>query len=804
MRRFASVFISSKREKNEKTSRRTTLNVRTQPASSDITTFDSSLSTPQLSAGGSEPAQSSASSAGSVNLQTPEDIPISRVNSKKTWIPWRAKKSDTIKVNNRSEPNWTPLPPPLLRSPPPGARVTIDTPNDPDSDSDSDEYGEEDARLIKPVLAKPIITPASQSKAQAVLQALIQNSLVNRSSSAPFVVQPGAPLYPRSCNRPRSLPSTNSLARTVLKRRMLQRLQNVKLTPFEAEEIIAFSTRDISKTEPHTSLDMINERALSTSDRTVLYSVGLRSWIDRPPFEDRFSVWSAVDGNITCQRVLNTPGFALAALEFSQAIEVKADLFGDPLPSHSSTELQVSARSASVSDVPSSSSSASSHISSSASHSRSIPSPQLLAPSPLRNQASSLSASSSSDGPRKESLLQVPSPVSSASKNMMPSRPPASMSDVAETPPSVATPGTVKRGVRFIEEDKDENVPVGYIMRNKKQREEKARFLREQKEKRQFEEERARVEEERKQRDAERRKWEQERQAWEKEKRAIEEERKRKQYTVDVAAARQRAESSRIGMRSSSSASLREPERNISASQRLSRGSEGLPSPRRQASELFPRDHSPANSRPPSIASGAGYFPINSRPSSIHSSEDVRSLRPQSTALYIPPIPPVPPIPQYYSPQSTFPLDMPLLPPTAPFMVNQFSRRQSQSPQSSSRQRVPSNSSTESVNRYSVHGRQGSSPRDSSNSSSSSPHRTHQRRTSDDSTRRTSTYSTLPHSLSSSHLPRGRPTNPAHIQQTLPSPWTAPPTLHGGPPSAYSGINTVTRHTPSRRQTTFS
>ncbi|KAJ3814209.1 hypothetical protein F5876DRAFT_33396 [Lentinula aff. lateritia] len=746
MRRFASVFISSKREKNEKTFKRSTLNVRTQPAPSDITTFDSSLSTPQLSAGGSEPAHSSASSAGSVNLQTPEDIPISLVNSKKTWIPWRAKKSGTIKASGRHESNWTPLPPPLLHTPPPGTRAPIVTHNDPNSDSESDAYGEEDdPRPITPVLAKPIITLASQSKAQAVLQALIQNSLISRPSSAPFVVQPGAPPYPRSSNRSRSVPSTNSLVRTVLRKRMLQRLQDANLTSSEAKEIIAFSTRDTPRPEApiDIDIDMVDEKALSTFDHTASFSIGLRSWINRPPFEDRFSVWSVVDGNITCQRVSNTPGFALAALEFSEAVEAEADVFGDIPPSQSSVESHLNVRSAASSDAPSSSSSASSHISLS----------------------------------------------------------PASLSEMTEITSPASNHNVIKRGVRFVEEEKDENIPIGYVMRHKKQREEKARFLREQKEKREFEEERARVEEERKKRDAERRKWEQERLAWEKEKMLKDEERKRKQYAEEVTAARQRAESSRMGMRSSSSASLREPERNLLASKRSSRGSEGPPSPRRQASESFSRDQSPVDSRPPSTASHAGYFPMNSRPSSIHSSEDVRSIRPQSTAFYIPP---VPPIPQFYPYQSAFPLDMPLLPPAAPFMVNQYSRRQSHSSQSSSQQRVPSSSSTESLNRHSVNNREGSSPRESSNSSSSSPHRTHQRRTSDDSTRRVSTYSTSPHSLSSNHLPRGRLPNLAHTQQTLPSPWTAPPTLHGGPPSAYGGVNTVTRHTPARRQTTFS
>jgi hypothetical protein len=334
-------------------------------------------------------------------------------------------------------------------------------------------------------------------------------------------------------------------------------------------------------------------------------------------------------------------------------------------------------------------------------------------------------------------------------------------------------------------------------LRIKKQREDKARFLREQNERRQFEAERARADEERRQRDAERRQWEVERLAWEKEKRAMEEERKRKLYAEEVAAARQRAESSRVGMRGSpSAASLQE---SSSASKRLSRGGlEPPPSPRRQASDPFPRDRSPST---PSIASGMGPYPISSRPSSIHSSENVLNNGPRSTAFYIPP---VPPIPQFYPYPSGYAMDMPLLPPTAPFMVNQYSRRQSQSPQSSSRQRVHNSGSTESLSRQSVHGRQGSSPtsRDTSSSSlSASPHRTHQRRTSDDHSKRVSTHSLSPHS-SSTHLPRGRSTNTDRVQR-MESPWTAPPMLHGGFPSS-SGIDTGTRHTPSRRQTTFS
>lgn len=353
MKRIASVFSRDRNErKSEKIQRSTsvTLNVRTLPILSDITTFDSMISTPQLSAGGSE-----VSSTGGSSLQTPEDVPTVH-STKKTWIPWLTKKSGTIKVSaNRPNSTWTPQPAPLLRSPPPGPRAPASS-LDPDSDCSSDDgYGDDD--LAKSRTA--IVTPESLSESRAVLQAFIQNSLNDRPCIAPpFVVSPSAPLYPRSSNLSRSLPRSNSLASTVLKRRMLRRLSDANPQPSEAESIIAFSRRH-TQHAPNTlpaNFDMIDAKALPTSDHTSSFSIGLRSWTARPCFEDRFSVWTAVDGNITCQRISNSPGFALASLEFSQSIEASADIYGDH-PQPASAELRFPPASTSDDGTASSSSS---------------------------------------------------------------------------------------------------------------------------------------------------------------------------------------------------------------------------------------------------------------------------------------------------------------------------------------------------------------------------------------------------------------------------------------------------------------
>ncbi|KAF9055426.1 hypothetical protein BDZ89DRAFT_938136, partial [Hymenopellis radicata] len=129
--------------------------------------------------------------------------------------------------------------------------------------------------------------------------------------------------------------------------------------------------------------------------------------------------------------------------------------------------------------------------------------------------------------------------------------------------PPPSPPQTVKRGVRFAEDDKEDQIPIGYIMRVKKQREAKAKFLRQQKERRQFAEEQARIEKERQVREEQRLQWEKERKAWDMEKRAMDEERNKRLYAEEIAAARTRRETQKMGSsskaisNSSSIASLR-------------------------------------------------------------------------------------------------------------------------------------------------------------------------------------------------------------------------------------------------------
>src|SRR6266702_252672 len=290
----------------------------------------------------------------------------------------------------------------------------------------------------------------------------------------------------------------------------------------------------------------------------------------------------------------------------------------------------------------------------------------------------------------------VPSPLR---YDRGPSEPPTSPSSTeAMTPASTSTVSSSRRGVRFAESvDKEDQVPLGYILRHKKRREEKALFIQQERERRQHDEERQKHE-------AERQQWEQEKRQWQKERRALEEAKRQKQYTEEIAAARVRRESHYA----LPSTQAREQDRR--AREAYSRP---VYDPRKQAEyssqthSLRSRNDSSSSSRQGSLPRSESAGPHTSRPTSTHSissSEDVRARAsrnsrrgsmisessqrsaPSSFFVYVwPPVPPIsqiPPIPIFPSMQimpvvPQFTMDTPLLPPTAPFMRQQYGRSRS-------------------------------------------------------------------------------------------------------------------------------
>jgi len=261
------------------------------------------------------------------------------------------------------------------------------------------------------------------------------------------------------------------------------------------------------------------------------------------------------------------------------------------------------------------------------------------------------------------------------------------------TPALTSTLPSTRRGVRFAENvDKDDSVPLGYILRHRKRREEKSLFLQQERVRREHEEEKLRHE-------AERQQWEQEKRQWQKEKRSIGAKRQ-KQFAEEVTAARVRRESLYAIPSSQPKEQVRKPREAYSRPTYDPRRQTESPS---QTRPPHSRNDSSSSSKQGSLHQSESAGPVVSRPPSTYSvvSEDVRtrasrnsrrgsvisesSQRSVVSPIYaygwpsIPPMRQILPIPVYPAVQTIpimpqFPLDTPLLPPAAPFMRQQYGR----------------------------------------------------------------------------------------------------------------------------------
>ena len=352
----------------------------------------------------------------------------------------------------------------------------------------------------------------------------------------------------------------------------------------------------------------------------------------------------------------------------------------------------------------------------------------------------------------------------------------------------------------------------------------------------------------------------QDQEALEKERRRVAKEKERREmdkvlYAETITAARLRREGHRAGTilpsnttnssnplaTSSSSASLRNSERNRSHtdSRKLSSkppfdSSSSLSIPRRDNSDTVHYHHqsdsSPGSSRSPSINHSSMSPNHLSRPPSMYSahtssSEEVRQQRsnkrnsasPAAAAVSNAPSsyhrPPIVSYPTWSGSSQTLPQalplpdlghDMPLLPPTAPFMKHNRGSMGSSPPSASSSRRGSLNSSNELVNQLLPLQTTRSSSRHHSSTAVPPPSRTkperrptNERRSSGDSTALSihSTQHQRPTPTSSKSQPvvsRGRPSLPAQYLQT-PSAWPGLPSQNGLMPMpmamGYSSMN---------------
>jgi len=312
MRRFASVF-ASKREKHD--SSHSTINRAT-------------------TLGPSGHAHSSASSSsGSTSLQTPDDdhhrspTTLQPKKSWKSWLKVSPIKHPTHKWDNKPIPDWSSHPDTL--------------PHDFDEQDDfvSDESEPFSMPIIPNSSSEPLTTSPSPPHARQNLHLIVSNSLVPLSHScSPFIQHPdSSSIFPRSCNATRDLPRGNSMLSTMLKTRLLNRLEDSSWTLSHAEQtyIAPLGNRQISPAASLGSSSLsFDEPAPWKKALISLSSPGLHRWRSRPCFEDRYNVFIPTDEGVFRQRVTGTT-LAVAALEYSEALDAIAGYVDDvaPLPS---------------------------------------------------------------------------------------------------------------------------------------------------------------------------------------------------------------------------------------------------------------------------------------------------------------------------------------------------------------------------------------------------------------------------------------------------------------------------------------
>ncbi|TBU45069.1 hypothetical protein BD309DRAFT_860969 [Dichomitus squalens] len=691
MRRIAAVFASKRSDRSDaasSTAASTTTQHTQQPAKTPSSKrFFRSLSRKakpvdplldRLNSADLHPPSSSSSSSGAPTTPDDDRGSLLRLPTAKVWAPL-----PPIPVDSRLGSFHHLDAAPHDRSP----LSVIPRPSASPSTFDTEDASSEESSFA-PDLSRPPerSTPLS---APAYLLALSLSKLRPPYAPPPLLDVPGGPLFPRSCNARRSLPYADSLESTMHRTRLQRRLERGDLSPAETRSIASFAgRRTVLKDRPSLFLD---DTAVRTGHARS-HSAGLRRWVDRPCFEDRLLVLLAENepaGGLHANteprwtRVEPATGCGVADLEYSLTLELLAGLYEDIPPSEHEQQRQ----------APGPESSALAYLrldtrlsldsspSLSLTHSPTAPSPSSLSsigpPSPVTMpsspppaspsgaspkpaQPSVISPSTSSRGqlykaspsPLRMEAVSAPSPA--ASTPDIPASAPAvspvvsasiAPSPVTSPPPSASSAAArlkpaLKQGVRFAEgekEDKEDNVPLGYVMRVQQKREEKARFLAAERERRQHEEARRKHEEEK-------RKWEKERATWEREKRAMEEERKKRLYAEEVAAARARRESSRIGFGPATGEGLAVGQWDRSERPRPDRESSASPSfsrPTYDPAHAMPRTYSDSSlARPPhpsrgSSGSGSG-SPEESRPNSVYGSWSGAGSRPPSMHSGVP------------------------------------------------------------------------------------------------------------------------------------------------------------------------
>jgi hypothetical protein len=296
----------------------------------------------------SEPAHSSsASSTGSVSLRTPDDDRIGHLaphdgrssGRRRAWIPWLTPKKSDIQVPlQRPSSFWSeslsPVPSPTA---PPVPSSGIISGQATESDEDTSEESSSSSESEAPSLSPP--TPARSDLDNPrlpsidFLNALTTNNVPPSFSSPPLLHHPNAPAFPRSSNRSCSLPFRATIESTMHRNRLLHYIQRGHFTATDRRILEAIGSRTSSAARRKAPVQP-EEGARYDLEHLRLSSPGLKRWISRSYFEERFVAWVPDEAGTVVWATVKGSGYGVWALEVSETIELMAGLTDveDPLP----------------------------------------------------------------------------------------------------------------------------------------------------------------------------------------------------------------------------------------------------------------------------------------------------------------------------------------------------------------------------------------------------------------------------------------------------------------------------------------
>lgn len=259
------------------------------------------------------PSSASSSSGSTDHAQ----ITVALPTPKRTWTPWTAAKRSLSIKSSRSR---THLPPDWSNAPP--------LPH-PASDADESDADDDDSSHLaqSPAPAPPPLDPA---RAQQVLRIMLANAAVLQPSVSPFTQQPDGLVYPRSINPRNRLPPPPADTRVaMLTKHLASRMHAADLSPTEIAAISPFALRPLPVVLPPTSHPHDSSRP-STTTKILPASPGLRRWIARPCFEDRYVIYYPSAAGIDVRPISSS--WAIAALEYPEHLDVMVDPDFDQSP----------------------------------------------------------------------------------------------------------------------------------------------------------------------------------------------------------------------------------------------------------------------------------------------------------------------------------------------------------------------------------------------------------------------------------------------------------------------------------------